>query len=177
MNYPRLQTSTVVSMVLFLSIITASHNLFGQEKIFEIFHYGMSSEAALETYKTNKKAFKSISLGDGTSYTLRRFSLVMQDDKLQYIMLWSKKNLTLATAEKYLENTKKHLEGKKYKLVYAQKNWSKPLLQEKNKPYLRWVNEDKTILAEMEPRGHGGTYSVFIAFFPHDWFLKKARGK
>ena len=50
-------------------------------------------------------------------------------------------------------------------------------VQEKNKPYLRWVNEDKTILAEMEPRGHGGTYSVFIAFYPHDWFLKKARGK
>ena len=68
-------------------------------------------------------------------------------------------------------------ENKNYKIVYAQENWSNPLMVKKNLPCIRYVNPDKTIVVEFDPRGQGSIYNIFVTYYNYDWFLKKARGK
>ena len=62
-------------------------------------------------------------------------------------------------------------------MVYAQENWSKPTLVKKNLPGIRFVDPDKTVVVEVDPRGQGSVYNVFITFYNYEWFLKKARGE
>jgi hypothetical protein len=44
-------------------------------------------------------------------------------------------------------------------------------------PCIRFVDSDKTTVVEVDPRGQGGVYNVFVTFYDYKWFLKKARGK
>ena len=47
----------------------------------------------------------------------------------------------------------------------------------KNLPCIRYVNPDKTIVVEFDPRGQGSIYNIFVTYYNYNWFLKKARGK
>ena len=64
-------------------------------------------------------------------------------NKINSMIKRTKKNLNLKQAEEYLVSTKAFLESKNYKVVYSQENWSKPLLMNKNKPCIRFVDENK----------------------------------
>jgi NMD protein affecting ribosome stability and mRNA decay len=132
---------------------------------------------AKQILKSESQKLKNISFGPKTSYAFRKKSLVDHDGKLVSINVWSKKNLTLLEAETYLKECRKHFESNKYKTVYAQENWSKPVLVKKNLPCIRFVDSDKTTVVEVDPRGQGGVYNVFVTFYDYKWFLKKARGK
>ena len=100
-----------------------------------------------------------------------------EENKLISINLWSKKNLTVKEAEKYLVISRKFFENNNYNTVYAQENWSNPILVKKNLPCIRFVDKDKTVVIEFDPRGQGDTYNVFVTYYNYDWFLKKARGE
>ncbi|MDB4160131.1 hypothetical protein N9592_03905, partial [Flavobacteriaceae bacterium] len=102
---------------------------------------------------------------------------VKEDDILISLNLWSKNNLTLKQAEKYLIDARAHFEANKYKTVYAQENWSKPLLVKKNLPCIRFVDPDKKTVVEIDPRGQGSVFNIFVTYYNYDWFLKKARGE
>jgi mRNA-degrading endonuclease HigB of HigAB toxin-antitoxin module len=102
---------------------------------------------------------------------------VGKNGKLVSLNLGSKKNLNLNQAETYLKKSRAYFESKNYNVVYAQENWSKPTLVKKNLPGIRFVNPDKTVVVEVDPRGQGSVYNVFITFYNYEWFLKKARGE
>ena len=87
-----------------------------------------------------------------------------------------KKNLNLKQAEEYLTSTKSYLESIKFKVVYSQENWSKPLLIDKNKPCIRFVDENKNVVLAMEPRGQGSVYNIFLTYYNFDWFINQAKG-
>ena len=162
------------SFVVFILFFLAGHS---QEMLFDDFYFEMDFFEARKTLKSNKKKLTNIALGKGTVYAIRKRSLVAEDNKLISINLWSKKNLTVKEAEKYLVITRKYFENDSYKTVYAQENWSNPILVKKNLPCIRFVDEDETIVVEFDPRGQGDTYNVFITYYNYDWFLKKAKGK
>ena len=124
-----------------------------------------------------KKKLTNLALGKGTVYAVRKRSLVAEDNKLISINLWSKKNLTVKEAKKYLVISRKFFESNNYNTVYAQVNWSNPILVKKNLPCIRFVDKDKTVVIEFDPRGQGDTYNVFVTYYNYDWFLKKARGE
>jgi hypothetical protein len=93
------------------------------------------------------------------------------------INIWSKKNLSLSQATAYLKKTRKYFESLDHKTVYAQENWSDPVLVKKNLPCIRFVDPDKRVVIEMDPRGQGSIFNVFITFYNYDWFLRKANGE
>ena len=137
----------------------------------------MPLEKATEILQENSKTLKNISFGKGTSYAFRKRSLVDHEGSLVSINIWSKKNLSLAQATEYLKKTRSYFESIDHKTVYAQENWSDPILVKKNLPCIRFVDPDKTVVIEMDPRGQGSVYNVFITFYNYDWFLRKARGE
>ncbi len=159
----------------FLMILSFSF-LQGQKILFDSLKYKMPIESAKAYIKTNKKKYKNFSLGKGTSYSIRNNSLVEKDQELVEVSFWSKKNLNLKQAEEYLVSTKAFLESKNYKVVYSQENWSKPLLMNKNKPCIRFVDENKNVVLAMEPRGQGSVYNVFLTYYNFDWFINQAKG-
>ena len=61
-----------------------------------------------------------------------------------------KKNLNLKQGKEYLVSTKAHLESQNYSVVFSQKNWSKPLLINKNKPCIRFIDKNKNVIVAME---------------------------
>ena len=119
----------------------------------------------------------NVSFGAQTAYAVRKKSLVNEDGILISINLWSKNNLSLQQAETYLLKSKAYFESKEYKTVYAQENWSKPLLVKKNLPCIRFVDPDKKTVVEVDPRGQGSVYNIFVTYYNYEWFLKKARGE
>ena len=149
-----------------------------QQVLYDEFVYSMPFAAAKSLFKLKKKKYNKLALGNKTVYTLRKTSLVSdKDDKLLIsISLWSKKNLNLKQAETYLKTTRKYLEALGYQTVYYQENWSKPLLINKKKPGVRFIDKDKTILIELESRGHvaqGGTYNIFVTYYNYQWFMNQ----
>ena len=130
-----------------------------------------------KNFKKNQKKLTNISFGPKTVYAVRKKSLVNEDGVLISINLWSKNNLTLQKAEKYLLESKIYFESKNYKTVYAQENWSKPLLVKRNLPCIRFIDPERQILVEVDPRGQGSIYNIFVTYYNYDWFLKKARGE
>jgi len=148
-----------------------------QEILFDDFYFEMDFSAAKKILKSNKKKLNNVALGKGTVYAVRKRSLIIQENKLISLNLWSKKNLTIEETEKYLVTGKTFFENKNYKIVYAQENWSNPLMVKKNLPCIRFVNPDKTIVVEFDPRGQGSIYNIFVTYYNYNWFLKKARGK
>ena len=103
--------------------------------------------------------------------------MVDSEKKLVSINIWSTKNLNLEEAKKYLKNTRAYFETNSYKMVYAQENWSDPLKVKKNLPCIRFVDPNETVVIEMDPRGQGSIFNVFVTFYNYDWFLRKARGE
>jgi hypothetical protein len=152
-------------------------NLLTAQVLYKNFEFEMPLEKATEILQENSKTLKNISFGKGTSYAFRKRSLVDHEGSLVRINIWSKKNLSLAQATEYLKKTRSYFESIDHKTVYAQENWSDPILVKKNLPCIRFVDPDKTVVIEMDPRGQGSVYNVFITFYNYDWFLRKARGE
>jgi hypothetical protein len=152
-------------------------NLLTAQVLYKNFEFEMPLEKATEILQENSKTLKNISFGKGTSYAFRKRSLVDHEGSLVSINIWSKKNLSLAQATEYLKKTRSYFESIDHKTVYAQENWSDPILVKKNLPCIRFVDPDKTVVIEMDPRGQGSVYNVFITFYNYDWFLRKARGE
>lgn len=153
------------------------YNLLTAQVLYKNFEFEMPLEKATEILQENSKTLKNISFGKGTSYAFRKRSLVDHEGSLVSINIWSKKNLSLAQATEYLKKTRSYFESIDHKTVYAQENWSDPILVKKNLPCIRFVDPDKTVVIEMDPRGQGSVYNVFITFYNYDWFLRKARGE
>jgi hypothetical protein len=147
------------------------------QNLFKSFTFQMPLDSAKEILAEEAKELKNLSFGSGTLYAVRKKSLVGKNGKLVSLNLGSKKNLNLNQAEAYLKKSRAYFESKNYNVVYAQENWSKPTLVKKNLPGIRFVDPDKTVVVEVDPRGQGSVYNVFITFYNYEWFLKKARGE
>jgi len=147
------------------------------QNLFKSFVFQMPLDKAKQVLDDESKELKNLSFGNGTFYAIRKKSLVGKDGKLVSLNIGSKKNLNLNQAETYLKKCRTYFESKKYTVVYAQENWNKPVLVKKNLPGIRFVDPDKTVLIEVDPRGQGSVYNVFITFYNYEWFLKKARGQ
>tara|TARA_B100000768_G_scaffold170288_1_gene176557 strand:+ start:1380 stop:1889 length:510 start_codon:yes stop_codon:yes gene_type:complete len=160
--------------IVFILFFSTGHT---QEILFDDFYFEMNFFEAKKILKSNQKKLTNLALGKGTVYAVRKRSLVAEDNKLISVNLWSKKNLTVKEAEKYLIISKKFFESNNYNTVYAQENWSNPILVKKNLPCIRFVDKDKTVVIEFDPRGQGDIYNVFVTYYNYDWFLKKARGE
>ena len=147
------------------------------QNLFKSFFFQMPVDDAKAILNKNSKTLKKLSFGNGTNYAFRNRSFVERDKKLVSINIWSKQNLTLLEATNYLKSTRSHFESQNYKVVYAQENWSNPNLIMKNLPGVRFVDQDKTVLIELYPRGQGTVYNVFVTFYNYDWFIDRAQGK
>ncbi len=145
--------------------------------LYDSLYFEMPIKEAQLFLRENSKKLKNIELGKGTSYAFRKSSLVDHNSKLESINIWSKTNLTLKQASDYLVKTRAYFESKDYKMVYAQENWSNPSMVKKNLPCIRFVDPDKTTVVEMDPRGQGSVYNIFVTYYNYNWFLKKARGE
>lgn len=163
------------SSLLFIVFLIAFRVGYSQS-LYQDFDYKMPIDSAKNILESKTKRLKNIAFGKGTLYAFRKKSLVERDNELISITIWSKKNLSLKEAESYLLKSRAHFESSEYKVVYAQENWSKPLLVKKNLPCIRFVDPEKTVLVEVDPRGQGGIYNIFVTFYNYDWFLRKARG-
>jgi hypothetical protein len=152
-------------------------NLVGGQVLYKEFIYDMPIDQAKKILKENSKTLKNINFGNGISYAFRKRSLVENDGRLVSINIWSKKNLSLSQASAYLKRTRKYFESNDFKTVYAQENWSDPVIVKKNLPCIRFVDPDKRVVIEMDPRGQGSVFNVFITFYNYQWFLKKAKGE
>jgi len=94
---------------------------------------------------------------------------------LIHITIWSKSNLNLNKTKKLLKTSKNHLESQGFELVYAQPDWKNPLTKQKNKPYMRLIHKEKNILTELEPRGQGETFNIFLSYYQLNWFHDMVR--
>jgi len=147
------------------------------QKLFKSFDFQMPQENEKKNLKEEGKKLRNIAFGSNTSYAVRKKSLVCKEEKLVNLNIGSKKNLSLKEAENYLKKGRVYFESENFKTVYAQKNWSNPILLKKNLPCIRFVNPENTVVVEMYPRGQGSVYNVYVTFYNYDWFLKKARGE
>jgi len=152
-------------------------NLVGGQVLYKEFIYDMPIDQAKKILKENSKTLKNINFGNGISYAFRKRSLVENDGRLVSINIWSKKNLSLSQASAYLKRTRKYFESNDFKTVYAQENWSDPVIVKKNLPCIRFVDPDKRVVIEIDPRGQGSVFNVFITFYNYQWFLRKAKGE
>ena len=152
-------------------------NLVGGQVLYKEFIYDMPIDQAKKILKENSKTLKNINFGNWISYAYRKRSLVENDGRLVSINIWSKKNLSLSQATAYLKRTRKYFESNDFKTVYAQENWSDPVIVKKNLPCIRFVDPDKRVVIEMDPRGQGSVFNVFITFYNYKWFLRKAKGE
>ena len=150
-------------------------NLVGGQVLYKEFIYDMPIDQAKKILKENSKTLKNINFGNGISYAFRKRSLVENDGRLVSINIWSKKNLSLSQASAYLKRKRKYFESNDFKTVYAQENWSDPVIVKKNLPCIRFVDPDKRVVIEMDPRGQGSVFNVFITFYNYQWFLRKAK--
>ena len=141
-----------------------------QSLLFDDFTYKMPKKVAFSVLKKNKKKFNALNLGTANTFILRRGSLVFEEDELIHITIWSKSNLNLNKTIKLLKTSKNHLESQGFELVYAQPDWENPLTKQKNKPYMRLVHKKKNILTELEPRGQGETFNIFLSYYQLNWF-------
>lgn len=141
-----------------------------QSLLFDDFTYKMPKKVAFSVLKKNKKKFNALNLGTANTFILRRGSLVFEEDELIHITIWSKSNLNLNKTKKLLKTSKNHLESQGFELVYSQPDWENPLTKQKNKPYMRLVHKEKNILTELEPRGQGETFNIFLSYYQLNWF-------
>ena len=155
--------------ILLLLFFIGAFDIYAQSLLFDEFTYKMPKKNAYSLLKKNKKKFNSLDLGPTNTFILRRGSLVFEEDELIHITIWSKSNLNLNTTKKLLNVSKNHLESKGFELVYAQPDWQNPLTKQRNKPYMRLVHKEKNILTELEPRGQGETFNIFLSYYQFNW--------
>jgi hypothetical protein len=156
-----------------LFLLSLSISVHAQTKLYDDFSFKMSKKEAFTLLKKDKKKFNNLRLGPNNVFILKKGSLIFEDDELIHITIWNKSILDVKKTEKLLKTSKNHLESKGFQMVYAQPNWENPLFKEKNKPYLRMIQKEKKILAEIEPRGQGENYTVFLSYYDLDWFHQK----
>jgi hypothetical protein len=161
----------ITFLLLFFTALTIN----AQYLLFDDFTFKMPKKNAFSLLKKNKKKFNALNLGSANTFTLRRGSLVFEEDELIHITIWSKYNLNINKTKELLNTLKNHLESKGFELVYAQSDWRNPLTRQKNKPYMRLVNEEKKILTELEPRGQGDTFNIFLSYYQLNWFQNMIR--
>ena len=161
--------------ITFLLIFFTSLTINAQYLLFDDFTFKMPKKNAFSLLKKNKKKFNALNLGSSNTFTLRRGSLVFEEDKLIHITIWSKYNLNINKTTELLKSLKNHLESQGFELVYAQSDWKNPLTRQKNKPYMRLVNKEEKILTELEPRGQGETFNIFLSYYHLNWFQKMIR--
>jgi len=159
----------------FLLIFFTALTINAQYLLFDDFTFKMPKKNAFSLLKKNKKKFNALNLGSANSFTLRRGSLVFEEDELIHITIWSKYNLNINKTKELLKILKNHLESQGFELVYAQSDWKNPLTRQKNKPYMRLVNKEEKILTELEPRGQGETFNIFLSYYHLNWFQKMIR--
>ena len=159
----------------FLLIFFTALTINAQYLLFDDFTFKMPKKNAFSLLKKNKKKFNALNLGSANTFTLRRGSLVFEEDKLIHITIWSKYNLNINKTKELLKILKNHLESQGFELVYAQSDWKNPLTRQKNKPYMRLVNKEEKILTELEPRGQGETFNIFLSYYHLNWFQKMIR--
>jgi hypothetical protein len=161
----------ITFLLLFFTALTIN----AQYLLFDDFTFKMPKKNAFSLLKKNKKKFNALNLGSANTFTLRRGSLVFEEDELIHITIWSKYNLNINKTRELLKILKNHLESQGFELVYAQSDWKNPLTRQKNKPYMRLVNEEKKILTELEPRGQGDTFNIFLSYYQLNWFQNMIR--
>ena len=159
----------------FLLIFFTALTINAQYLLFDDFTFKMPKKNAFSLLKKNKKKFNALNLGSANTFTLRRGSLVFEEDELIHITIWSKYNLNINKTKELLKILKNHLESQGFELVYAQSDWKNPLTRQKNKPYMRLVNKEEKILTELEPRGQGETFNIFLSYYHLNWFQKMIR--
>lgn len=148
--------------------------LVAQEYLFDEFYFGMPKKEAKNKLSAQRKSLKEFELGQGVVYTLKGNSLVMEKGKLVEVKVWTKSNLSLKQIKSGLQKTRKHFEQEGYKVVYEQDNWSNPELLDTNKPCLRLLDPQQTLLLEIEPRGQEGFYNIYLNYYNLKWFKDKA---
>ena len=157
----------IISLLLtFFGVLTIN----AQSLLFDDFTYKMPKKVAFSVLKKNKKKFNALNLGTANTFILRRGSLVFEEDELIHITIWSKSNLNLNKTKNLLKISKNFLESQGFELVYAQPDWENPLTKKINKPYMRFAHKEKNILTELEPRGQGETYNIFLSYYQLNWF-------
>jgi len=147
-----------------------------QNKLFDDFFFKMPKKKAILVIKENKKKFNNIKLGSNNSFILRKGSLAFEEDLLIHITMWSKNDLNPKTTEKKLHETVKYFVSKGFKIVHSQPEWSDPQIKDLSKPYLRLVHKEQKLLVEIEPRGQGDLYNVFLSIYDLNWFSDKLNG-
>jgi hypothetical protein len=158
----------ITFLLLFFTALTIN----AQYLLFDDFTFKMPKKNAFSLLKKKKKKFNALNLGSTNTFTLRRGSLVFEEDELIHITIWSKYNLNINKTKELLKILKNHLESQGFELVYAQSDWKNPLTRQKNKPYMRLVNKEEKILTELEPRGQGETFNIFLSYYHLNWFQK-----
>ncbi|MEC7619786.1 MAG: hypothetical protein VX714_03515 [Bacteroidota bacterium] len=156
--------------ILLLLFFLGAIDIYAQSQLFDDFTYKMPKKNAYSLLKKNKKKFNSLDLGPTNTFILRRGSLVFEEDELIHITIWSKSNLNLNKTKKLLNISKNHLESQGFELVYAQPDWQNPLTKQRDKPYMRLVHKEKNVLTELEPRGQGETFNIFLSYYQLNWF-------
>ena len=161
--------------ITFLLIFFTALTINAQYLLFDDFTFKMPKKNAFSLLKKNKKKFNALNLGSANTFTLRRGSLVFEEDELIHITIWSKYNLNINKTRELLKILKNHLESQGFELVYAQPDWENPLTKQKNKPYMRLIHKEKNILTELEPRGQGETFNIFLSYYQLNWFHDMVR--
>lgn len=144
-----------------------------QTKLFDGFLYQMPKKEAISILKDNKKKFNNLKFGTKNNFVLRKGSLAFENDILIHITLWSKNDLNSNAAGKKLQEAVKYFESKSFEMVYSQPQWSDPKIKDLTKPYIRMVHREKKLLVELEPRGQGDLFNVFLSYYDLDWFKNR----
>ena len=161
--------------ILFLVLFFVSSTINAQSLLFDDFTYKMPKKKAFSILKKNKKKFNSLDMGNANTFILKRGSLVFEEDELVHVTIWSKSNLNLNKTKELLEVSINHLESQGFHMVYAQPDWKNPLTKQNNKPYVRLIHKDKNILTELEPRGQGESFNIFLSYYQLNWFQNMIR--
>ena len=142
------------------------------DMLFEPFYFGMPKKEAKQVLKEFQESNEVIAMGTDVFYVLKSSSLIMEKDRLVELKLWTKDNISSKKITAQLQKTKAHLESIGFEVVYKQKNWDKPLLLDPNKPGVRFLNKQQTVLLEMEPRGQGNKYNIYLNYYNMEWVKK-----
>jgi len=142
------------------------------EMLFEPFYFGMPKKEAKLALKNFQESNETLEIGQGIFYVLKSGSLIMEKDRLVELKLWTKNNISSTKITEQLQKTKSHLESIGFEVVYKQKNWDKPLLLDPNKPGVRFLNKQQTVLLEMEPRGQGNKFNIYLNYYNMEWVKK-----
>ena len=93
----------------FLLIFFIALTINAQSLLFDDFTFKMPKKNALSLLKKNKKKFNELDLGSANKFTLKRGSLVFEEDELIHITIWSTYNLNINKTKELLKPLKNPL--------------------------------------------------------------------